>query len=59
MSNVLVPAERWLLLYYALRRHGLDTDPMAWRPQDQQIFLLNRDEAAADMAQKDNEEAWA
>jgi hypothetical protein len=34
------------LLYYALKRLGLDTDPSARRPQDQQIVLLNT--AAAD-----------
>ena len=33
---------RKALLYYALRRLGLDTDPGARRPQDQQIVLLNR-----------------
>ncbi|HQT84998.1 WYL domain-containing protein [Acidiphilium rubrum] len=33
---------RKALLYYALRRLGLDTDPSARRPQDQQIILLNR-----------------
>ena len=33
-------------LYYALRRLGLDTDPSAWRPQDQQIVLLNAAEIA-------------
>jgi hypothetical protein len=32
---------RRALLYYALRRLGLDTDPTARRPQDQQIVLLN------------------
>ena len=31
------------LLYYALRRLVLDTDPAARKPQDQQIVLLNRD----------------
>ncbi|MFN7167949.1 MAG: WYL domain-containing protein [Pannonibacter sp.] len=31
------------LLYYALRRLGLDTDPGARKPQDQQIVLLNLD----------------
>jgi len=31
-----------VLLYYALKRLGLDTDPTACRPQDQQIVLLNR-----------------
>lgn len=34
---------RRALLYYALRRLGLDTDPTARKPQDQQIVLLNRD----------------
>jgi len=34
---------RRALLYYALRRLGLDTDPCAREPQDQQIVLLNRD----------------
>ena len=32
---------RRALLYYALRRLGLDTDPGARKPQDQQIVLLN------------------
>lgn len=36
------------MLYYALKRLGLDTDPSARRPQDQQIVLLNRDEVLAD-----------
>jgi hypothetical protein len=31
------------LLCYALRRLGLDTDPGARKPQDQQIVLLNRE----------------
>ena len=35
---------RRALLYYALKRLGLDTDPGARKPQDQQIVLLNRDE---------------
>lgn len=34
---------RRALLYYALRRLGLDTDPNARRPEDQQIVLLNRE----------------
>ncbi|MDN2584315.1 hypothetical protein [Aquibium sp. ELW1220] len=34
---------RRALLYYALRRLGLDTDPAARQPRDQQIVLLNRD----------------
>jgi predicted DNA-binding transcriptional regulator YafY len=32
---------RKALLYYALKRLGLDTDPSARLPQDQQIVLLN------------------
>jgi hypothetical protein len=36
------------LLYYALRRLGLDTDPAARKPQDQQIVLLNRGGIDAD-----------
>jgi hypothetical protein len=35
-----IPVKR-ALLYYALKRLGLDTDPSARRPQDQQIVLLN------------------
>lgn len=35
---------RRALLYYALRRLGLDTDPGARKAQDQQIVLINRDE---------------
>lgn len=35
-----IPTKR-ALLYYALKRLGLDTDPSARRPQDQQIILLN------------------
>jgi len=31
---------RRALLYYALKRLGLDTDPGARKPQDQQIVLL-------------------
>ena len=37
---------RKALLYYALRRLGLDTDPTARRPQDQQIILLNANEVS-------------
>jgi hypothetical protein len=39
---------RRALLYYALRRLGLDTDPAARKPQDQQIVLLNRGGIDAD-----------
>lgn len=35
---------RRALLYYALKRLGLDTAPEARTPQDQQIVLVNRDE---------------
>ena len=35
---------RKALLYYALKRLGLDTDPSARQPKDQQIVLLNRSE---------------
>lgn len=37
-----IPVRR-ALLYFALKRLGLDTDPRARRPQDQQIVLLNRE----------------
>ena len=36
-----IPVRR-ALLFYALKRLGLDTDPAARRPQDQQIVLLKR-----------------
>ena len=39
---------RKALLYYALKRLGLDTDPSARRPQDQQIVLLNSDAVLPD-----------
>jgi hypothetical protein len=35
-----IPVRR-AMLFYALKRLGLDTDPSARRPQDQQIILLN------------------
>ena len=41
-DRVKVPVRK-ALLYYALKRLGLDTDPAARRPQDQQIVLLNRE----------------
>lgn len=40
-----IPVRR-ALLFYALKRLGLDTDPAARRPQDQQIVLLNSDDVA-------------
>lgn len=39
-GRVTIPVRR-ALLYYALKRLGLDTDPSARKPQDQQIVLLN------------------
>lgn len=44
-GQVNIPVRR-ALLYYALKRLGLDTDPTARRPQDQQIVLLNADKVA-------------
>lgn len=35
---------RRCMLYYALRRLGLDTDPAARRAQEQYIVLVNADE---------------
>ena len=34
---------RKALLYYTMKRLGLDHDPTVRRPQDQQIVLLNRE----------------
>jgi hypothetical protein len=42
-GRVQIPVRR-ALLYYALKRLGLDTAPSARRPQDQQIVLLNADD---------------
>jgi predicted DNA-binding transcriptional regulator YafY len=39
-GRVTIPVRR-ALLYYALKRLGLDTDPSARKPQDQQIVLIN------------------
>jgi hypothetical protein len=41
-GKVQIPVRR-ALLFYALKRLGLDTDPAARPPQDQQIVLTNRD----------------
>lgn len=38
---------RTSMLYYTLKRLGLDTDPGARRPQDQQIILVNASEIFA------------
>jgi len=43
-----IPVKR-ALLYYALKRLGLDTEPSARRPQDQQIILLNRADITGDI----------
>ncbi len=48
---------RRALLYYALRRLGLDTDPAARRPQDQQIVLINRDEIIGGIQVRSTREA--
>jgi hypothetical protein len=40
------------MLYYTLKRLGLDTDPSARRPQDQQIILANADEVYALLGSK-------
>jgi hypothetical protein len=39
-GSVTIPVRK-ALLYYALKRLGLDTAPAARKPQDQQIVLLN------------------
>lgn len=39
-GRVVIPVRR-ALLYYALKRLGLDTNPAARKPQDQQIILIN------------------
>ena len=44
-GSVHIPVRR-ALLYYALKRLGLDTDPAARKPQDQQVILLNREALA-------------
>ena len=43
---------RSALLFYALKRLRLDTDPAARSPQDQQIVLVNRDEVFEQKAVK-------
>lgn len=49
---------RRAFLYYALKRLGLDTDPAARRPQDQQIILLNREPVLAKITERRSGEAW-
>jgi len=45
-GRVIIPVRK-ALLYYTLKRLGLDTDPSARKPQDQQIVLMNRDSIVA------------
>ena len=45
-----IPVRR-ALIYYALKRLGLDTDPAARRPQEQQIVLLNARDITSHPAQ--------
>lgn len=45
-GRVVIPVRK-ALLYYALKKLGLDTDLAARKPQDQQIVLLNKDTIAA------------
>jgi len=47
---------RRALLYYALRRLGLDTDPAARRPQEQQIVLLSPPDLAGNSIQNEGRE---
>ena len=46
---------RRAFLYYTLKRLGLDTDPTARRPQDQQIVLLNRETILAKITERSGE----
>ena len=46
---------RRALLYYALKRLGLDTDPSARKPQDQQIVLMNRGKVLGAQGQRSEE----
>ena len=39
-GNAKIPVRK-AMLYYPLKRQGLDIDPAARRPRDQQIILLN------------------
>lgn len=48
-DHLSLPVRR-ALLFYALRRLGLDTPPEARRPQEQHIVLLNRDAILATMS---------
>ena len=48
---------RRALLYYALKRLGLDTAPEARAPQDQQIVLINRDKIIGGIQVRSTREA--
>ncbi len=48
-GSVTIPVRR-ALLYYALKRLGLDNDPAARKPQDQQIILLNTNDVSGALA---------
>lgn len=50
---------RRALLYYALKRLGLDTDPAARKPQDQQVVLINREEIIGGVRESRGQEATA
>jgi hypothetical protein len=54
-GRVKIPVRK-ALLYYALKRLGLDTDPTARRPQDQQIVLINRTQVQTASASADKGE---
>jgi len=41
------------MLYYSLRRLGLDTDPAARKPHEQQIVLVNRDAITSGISVRD------
>lgn len=46
-------AVRKALLFYALKRLGIDTDPAARRPQDQQIVLATMNGQKAEAVNKE------
>lgn len=43
-DNQAIISVKRALLYYTLKRLGLDIDPSARKPQDQQVVLVNREE---------------
>ena len=56
-GKVRIPVRK-ALLYYARRRLGLDTDPTARRPQEQQIVLLSPPDLAGNSIQNGWGEYW-